>query len=292
MKISVGSIHTSDSLFLNMFIATMSQQTRPSLSHSHPFVEIAIVLKGTGTYTVNAEEYPIAPGDLFFFGSNAIHYITNATSSLELLTLQFSTALLVDITPVQRNSPNWRLFSSPVSMCIPNADAEPFQRIMYEIQRNLSEQPLNHITYVNSLIVLLAISLLRFASNNNITLTPTKCNPSMCAALAYIDNNISQHITLQDVSAAAMLSPSYFSSSFKRYTGYSLIDYTNAKRVRLASKMLLNDPNTSISEIAMRVGFNNMSNFNRAFRKYIGCTPSEYISENGKPKQQIPPETY
>jgi len=64
-----------------------------------------------------------------------------------------------------------------------------------------------------------------------------------------------------------------------------LIDYTNAKRVRLASKLLLNDTNISISEIAMRVGFNNMSNFNRAFRKYIGCTPSEYISQNSKPKQ-------
>ena len=285
MKIPVGSIHTSDSLFLNMFVATMSEQTRPSLSHSHPFVEIAIVLKGTGTYTVDAEEYPINPGDLFFFGSNTIHYITNATSPLELLTLQFSTALLVDITPVQKSSPNWRLFSSPVSLYIPNADTAPFQHIMHEIKRNLSEEPLNYITYTNSLVVLLAISLLRFASNNSINLTPTKCNPSMCAALTYIDNNLSQHITLQDVASAAMLSPSYFSSSFKRYTGYSLIDYTNAKRVRLASKLLLNDPNASIAEIALRVGFNNISNFNRAFRKYIGCTPSEYIANNSKAKQ-------
>jgi AraC-like DNA-binding protein len=81
-----------------------------------------------------------------------------------------------------------------------------------------------------------------------------------------------------------MLSPSYFSASFKRYTGYSLIDYTNAKRIRLAAKLLLNAPNASISDIAIRVGFNNMSNFNRAFRKYIGCTPSEYLADNSKPK--------
>ena len=285
MKISVGSIHLSDSLFLNMFIATMSKQSRLSLSHSHPFVEIALVLKGSGTYTVNAEEYPIAPGDLFFFGSNTIHYITNATSCLELLTLQFPTSFLIDITPVQTVSPNWHLFDSPISMYIPKAEADPFQQIIREIQTNLSEEPLNYVAYVNSLVTILAISLLRFAANNNINLTPTKCNTSMLAALAYIDNNISQHITLQDVAAAAMLSPSYFSSSFKRYTGYSLIDYTNAKRVRLASKLLLNERNMSISEIAMRVGFNNMSNFNRAFRKYIGCTPSEYIANNSKPKK-------
>jgi AraC-like DNA-binding protein len=82
-----------------------------------------------------------------------------------------------------------------------------------------------------------------------------------------------------------MLSPSYFSSSFKQYTGYSLIDYTNAKRIRLASKLLLAKQNASISEIAMQVGFNNMSNFNRAFRKYAGCTPSEYISKSNRQEE-------
>ena len=120
MKIPIGSIHANDPNFLNMFIATMAEQTRSSLAHSHPFVEIALVLKGSGTYTVNAEEYPILPGDLFFFGSNSMHYITNATSSLELLTLQFPSTLLVDITPVQSVSPNWRLFASPISIYIPS----------------------------------------------------------------------------------------------------------------------------------------------------------------------------
>lgn len=280
MKIPIGSIQASESAFLNMFIATMSQQTRLSLHHSHSFAEVAIVLKGSGTYTINAEEYAITPGDVFFFGSNTVHYITNASSSLELLTLQFSTELLLDITPVQSVAPNWRLFASPVSLYIPNAEAPCFQGVLREIRSNLENRPLNYIAYINSLMIILAISLIRYASDHNINLVPSKNNTSMLAALAYIDQNIAHHITLQDVAAAAMLSPSYFSSSFKRYTGYSLIDYTNAKRIRLASKLLLNNRNASISEIAMQVGFNNMSNFNRAFRKYIGCTPSEYIADN------------
>lgn len=285
MKISVGTIRTSDSLFLNMFIATMSPQTRPSLSHSHPFAEVSIVLTGTGTYTINAEDYPISPGDLFFFGSNAIHYITNATSSLELLTLQFPASLLANTTPVYAASSNWHLFASPIAMHIANSDAKQFQLLMHEIQRNLSEQPVDYIAYVHSLIVILSISLLRSALDRNIHLDPNKNNASILAALAYIDDNINRRITLQDAAAAAMLSPSYFSALFKSYMGYSLIDYTNAKRIKLASKMLLNSPNSSISEIAMHVGFNNMSNFNRAFRKHAGCTPSEYILNNSKSKQ-------
>jgi len=285
MNISVGSIRESDSLFINMFIATLPKQARLSLSHSHPFVEISLVLSGTGTYTVNGQEYSMSAGDLFFFGSNTIHYITNAASPLELLTLQLPVSMLVNTSPFRTAAPNWHLFASPVSMHITDADAHPFQHFMQEIQKNLTEKALGYTAFVYSLVVLLATSLLRLAADRKITLTPTKNNAAILAALTYIDNNLTQRITLQDVAAAAMLSPSYFSSSFKQYTGYSLIDYTNAKRIRLASKLLAAKPSSSISEIAMQVGFNNMSNFNRAFRKYAGCTPSEYILNNKKTQQ-------
>ena len=282
MNISVGSIRENDSLFLNMFIATLPKQARLSLSHSHAFVEISLVLSGTGIYTVSGQEYSMSPGDLFFFGSNTIHYITNAASPLELLTLQFPVSMLVNTSPFRIASPDWRLFASPVAMHVTGADAVPFQYMMREIQNNLTESSLGYTAYVYSLVVILAISLLRLASERKIVLKPTQNNAAILAALTYIDNNLTQRITLQDVAAAAMLSPSYFSSSFKQYTGYSLIDYTNAKRIRLATKLLVAKRNASISEIAMHVGFNNMSNFNRAFRKYAGCTPSEYISNNSK----------
>ena len=284
MNVPVGNIRTSDSLFLDMFIAKMAPQTRPLFLHSHPFAEVSIVLAGAGTYTVNTEDYPISPGDLFFFGSNTIHYITNVTSSLKLLTLQFPPSLLTNTTPVYAASSNWHLFASPTAMHISSSDTEQFHFLMNEIQRNLLEHPVDYIAYIHSLITILSISLLRSALERNIHLSPDKNNASILAALTYIDNNINRRITLQEAAAAAMLSPSYFSALFKSYTGYSLIDYTNAKRIKLASKILLNNPSSSISEIAMHVGFNNMSNFNRAFRKYAGCTPSEYITNNSNSK--------
>lgn len=268
-----------------MFIATLPKQNRAPFPHSHPFAEISVVLSGTGTYTISGREYPISAGTVFFFGSNTVHNITRAAESLELLTLQFPVSILVSTAPFRDASPDWRLFASPAVMHVTGSDAEPLQHLMGEIQKSLTEKSLGYAAYVHSLVVMLSISLLRLASNREITFSPDKNNAAILAALTYIDNNITQRITLQDVAAAAMLSPSYFSSSFKQYTGYSLIDYTNAKRIRLASKLLVANRNASISDIAMRVGFNNMSNFNRAFRKYAGCTPSEYIAHNSKPKQ-------
>ena len=154
MKISVGSIHTSGSVFFDMFIARLSPQTRPSFSHFHTFAEVSIVLKGTGTYTADSEDHTISPGDLFFFSSNSLHYITNATSPLELLTLQFPTSLLTNTTPVYAAPSNWRLFTSPIAMHLTGADAKPFHLLMGEIQKNLTEQPADYIAYIHSLIVI------------------------------------------------------------------------------------------------------------------------------------------
>ena len=283
MNTQIGSIDGSGSVFLNMFIATIGVQSRPLLSHSHNFAEIAVVMSGSGTYTIAGQEYPIYPGNMFSFGHNTIHYITNITSPLELLTLQFPSSLLVGTTSFRTGFPDWRLFTTPVALYVAGADAEPLRRIMYDIRKNLTEQPIAYSTYVHSLVIQLAISLLRVAADRKIELTPAKNNAAILAAISYIDNNITQHITLRDVAAAAMLSPSYFSYSFKQYTGYSMIDYVNAKRIKLARKMFISKPELSISDVAMRVGFNNMSNFNRTFRKHADCTPSEYIANNGAP---------
>ena len=101
--------------------------------------------------------------------------------------------------------------SSGQNMHIANSDAKRFHLLMSEIQKNLTEQPTDYIAYIHSLVVILSIFLQREAIGRNIHLDPAKNNSSILAALAYIDKNLSQRITLQDAAAAAMLSPSYFS---------------------------------------------------------------------------------
>ena len=66
-----------------------------------------------------------------------------------------------------------------------------------------------------------------------------------------------------------------FSRFFKARTGKTFVDTLNEIRLGHASRMLI-DTTQSIGEVAYRCGFNNMSNFNRIFKKKKDCTPKEF----------------
>lgn len=82
---------------------------------------------------------------------------------------------------------------------------------------------------------------------------------------------------LDELAEIASMSKSYFSTVFKKLNGISPWDYLISKRISFAAELLKNTDKT-ILEIALECGFNNTANFNRAFKKITGKTPSEYKS--------------
>lgn len=91
----------------------------------------------------------------------------------------------------------------------------------------------------------------------------------------YINHNYMNEIRLSQLSDIAGMSSSAFSRFFKLHTGRNLSDYIIDLRLSYASRKLV-DSTQSIAEIGFSCGFNNLSNFNRIFRKKKGCSPSEF----------------
>lgn len=91
----------------------------------------------------------------------------------------------------------------------------------------------------------------------------------------YINENYMREIRLSDMASLAGMSASAFSRFFKLHTGRNLTDYIIDMRLGYASRQLV-DSTDSIAEISYSCGFNNLSNFNRIFRKKKGCSPSEF----------------
>ena len=91
----------------------------------------------------------------------------------------------------------------------------------------------------------------------------------------YISKNYMDEIRLATLSDMAGMSPSAFSRFFKLHTGRNLSEYIIDIRLGYASRMLV-DTARSISEISFDCGFNNLSNFNRIFKKKKECSPSEF----------------
>jgi len=92
---------------------------------------------------------------------------------------------------------------------------------------------------------------------------------------SYIDQHYKEEIRLTKVADIAGMSPSAFSRFFKLHTGRNLSEYIIDQRLGYASRMLV-DSTHSIAEIGFGCGFNNLSNFNRIFKKRKGCSPSEF----------------
>ncbi len=91
----------------------------------------------------------------------------------------------------------------------------------------------------------------------------------------YIDKNYAKPITLKDVAEVACMSESAFSRFFKSETGKNISNYIIDMRIAKACRELV-DTNKTISEICFSTGFNNISNFNRQFKKIKGRSPKDF----------------
>jgi len=94
-------------------------------------------------------------------------------------------------------------------------------------------------------------------------------------ARAFIETHYIEDLTRGRVARAVNSSATYFSRSFKQATGMSFIDYIGRVRVEHARNLLQN-PNLRISSIALEVGFQSVSQFNRVFKRITGQSPKTF----------------
>ena len=99
---------------------------------------------------------------------------------------------------------------------------------------------------------------------------------TVAAVLSYIDTHFGETISLDKAAELSGFSKYYFSRLFKQITNTTFCDYLVHKRISAAQTLLATD--MPITDIAFQAGFNNLTSFNRSFRKCTGCSPSEYRS--------------
>ena len=91
----------------------------------------------------------------------------------------------------------------------------------------------------------------------------------------YIDSHYREEIRLQDLADLVSMTATAFSRFFKLRTNKSISEYIIDIRLGHASRLLA-DSTMAVVEICYHCGFNNISNFNRIFKKRKGCTPTEF----------------
>jgi AraC family transcriptional regulator len=142
----------------------------------------------------------------------------------------------------------------------------------------LDSQGLSGRLYAESLANVLAVHLLRYYTNNDVSLPRFQGGlsaPRLRQVTEFIATNYAQEIKLAELAQVAGMSNFHFAREFKRTTGTTPHQYLIHFRVDRAKALLSND-DLPLVEVGLRSGFSHQSHFTRLFRKITGTTPQMY----------------
>lgn len=265
--------------------------------HSHDFIEIAFVYIGKGFHVVDGKEYAVMRGDLYIINSDTFHsfYPIDRENSGKLAVyncmfmpsfienLGLESGLLKKIIGVFLYK---SIFSDEIGYppdislkgsAISEAEAV-FDKMFYEYTWK-SE---GYIDLIKLYLCELLVKIFRFHKIQNTQAYAMDYKLQLINnAMTYLKNNLSNKLSLGEISQHVFLSKSYFAFIFKDIIGISVFDYIQKLRIEKACSLLL-ESRDKITEISKAVGYNDYRFFNKTFKKITGLTAMEYRERNRK----------
>ena len=219
-------------------------------------------------------------GDVFLFGTGETHSITEISEDMEVLNVHFEPRILWEHSDTAELL---GLFSSR-SDNFENRFRDgsgTLREMILSLEREIEQkQSCSLITAKYLLFSILATLIRRFdcVRTDASPATPSAQVKNLRRAIDYIGENLSEPLTLSAIADVAYMSPTYFSSVFKRLNGISPWEYITIKRVEKAVEML-KSTDLSKLEIAERCGFSGASNFYKMFLRITGKRPSDFTKK-------------
>lgn len=256
----------------------------PTPWHYHPEFELVLVVKSTGQRTVGDHTDNFSDGDLVFLGPNLPHayqndvayYQENESLTAEAIVIHFRDDFLgKDFFNLPEMIPVNQLFDkAKFGLKILDNTRQQISDIMHEM---LTLSGHRRIIKLLSILEILSLSeeFQLLASPGFVQQYTVSGTDRITKVHEYIMTNFRKDIPLADVAEVANLSVPSFCRFFKTCTRKSFSHFLNEIRVGYACKLLLEDK-YNISQICYESGFNNMSNFNRQFKKTTGKSPLKY----------------
>jgi AraC family L-rhamnose operon regulatory protein RhaS len=263
------------------------RDNKPVQSHSHDFVEIVLIGKGSCTHRYHESEVRLIPGDMFI----VLPHETHSYDICENMTIY--NCIFYDQV-IQDDWKELRQISGIFDMLV----IEPLYRTESRSQEILHLMP-TELAFVENIInkmheeqidrlagyklalkaylVLLLTSLGRFwiKQFNLDSKEHVGKRDLLTDALKFLESNYENEIQIPDLASKVFMSPQRFRRVFKDVTGMTPLDYINSIRINRAEE-LIKDGRLSIAEIAEQIGIYDTNYFSRLFKQKKGVTPSEF----------------
>ena len=242
--------------------------------HRHDCLELMLVTRGSGVCRVNGTPYPVLAGDVYFLGSGDVHSY-EMSPCCTFYNLLFAPEFpanepeVAEFLARRQREPGGRAVRFSLR------DTGRMQQFADALKQELDSRRPGRQAMVRSLLNGFLIRLLRNGSAGD-GMWEEGAEPQRFSALMeFINSNPERTLSGELLAKRAGMSVSRFRAAFRKWTGQSLRAYQEALRIDRA-RLLLEDPELPIGEIALRLGFYDNSHFTRSFLAGTGVSPRDY----------------
>ena len=273
------SVKDDESFFIGIFQDNLEKSTW----HYHNNFEISFITEGSGKRIVADSIEEFQPGDLVFIGKNLPHVWipdkearTPSNRTLEMVFLQFTSSVMGSQL---LNLPEFKFIAKALSLSergiqIVGQTLNEVSEIMLQLPYLKSFDRMLHFFKMMDIIGRSDTNI-QLASKEYLKIRFTTGNKRIAAIHEYLMNNYREEINLKRLAALVSMAEGSLCRFFKVNMGMTVFEYLNKIKVEFACKLLM-DNDLSILEVCFDSGFNNLSHFNKQFKKSTGVPPKDY----------------
>ncbi len=247
--------------------------------HYHDFHKILILLGGDITYCVEGRTYDLVPGDIVLVSAGEVHRpMIRSECAYERMIIYISPSFL----------DGYRDSDYDLGLCLRQAricqshvlrfDSSQVARLDHAVQALDKARDDNDYAcslHQKLLFLEFMIQLNRAALHHRVErIEDSPSDEKITAVLGYVNEHLTEDISIEALSARFYLSRYYLMHTFKVQTGYTIGSYISTKRLLLAREQILEG--MPITEACYACGFKSYSAFSRAYKKSFGESPREF----------------
>lgn len=246
-------------------------RTIPPEAHSH--YEIFYLLEGKVKYVIEGKKYELTPGDMIFVNIGEIHYVeADLKTNYDRVVFRFNKTILPSYFSSSQNLflPLDETFSKKRHIKKKDIENTAIPSIIKEIIDVFAMDKYKHPLLISESIRLL-VEINKIFEKQDLSLNENSINKPIQLALNYINENIDNRITLDDISNNVFLNKFYLSKLFKKETGMTINDYVTLKKIFKANELIESGMDAGVA--ATNVGYSNYSSFFYNYKKIFGKSP-------------------
>ena len=252
--------------------------------HCHTVYEIYYFISGDADIMVEGKMYPLSPHTLFLIAPNVLHGIRVNSKADYIRNVLF---LSPDHLPLERRHLLTDLLPSPKKshsseILYENTESYHLDDFFYYIHQ-LRDQPEDIREMLTPVFCEALLSQIHLLAHELKPATLINQMPEkIMEIIKFLDGNIAEVHTLDEVADHFFISKNYLNASFKKYLGTTVMEYIRYKRIILAKEAI--QGGATAMDAALQSGFTDYSSFYRAFVKYAGTSPRSNITSSQRDK--------